>query len=131
MKIRNVGIVGCGIMGSGIAQLCAQKGYAVFVAELKERFLNEGLVAIGRNLEKLVTGGKLSKAEKENTITRIQGDIGLDHLEGCDLVIEADTEDLDLHGNRPYSESLTASKTSVSSSEVSEALFLHISQSVL
>jgi 3-hydroxybutyryl-CoA dehydrogenase len=96
MKIRKVGVVGCGIMGSGIAQLCAQKGYAVYISELKERFLNEGLAAIDRSLEKLVTGGKLAKAEKENAITRIQGAIGLDHLGACDLVIEAVTEDLDL-----------------------------------
>jgi 3-hydroxybutyryl-CoA dehydrogenase len=86
-------------MGSGIAQLCAQKGYAVFVAELKARILKKGLAVIARNLEMLVAGGKLSTEEKENTITRIQGDTRLEHLEGCDLVIEAVTEDLDLKRN--------------------------------
>jgi 3-hydroxybutyryl-CoA dehydrogenase len=99
MEIGKVGVVGCGIMGSGIAQLCAQNGYAVFISELKERFLNQGLVAIDKNLEKLVRGGKLTREEKENSVARIQGTTGLDHLEACDLVIEAVTEDLDLKQN--------------------------------
>lgn len=96
MKIQSVGVVGCGIMGSGIAQICAQNGYEVFVSEKQESLVGQGLASIRRAVEKLAAGDKLSDEEKEDMLSRIQGGIGLDHLAHCDLVIEAVTEDLDV-----------------------------------
>lgn len=96
MEIQSVGVVGCGIMGSGIAQICAQKGYEVFVSEKEKNFLNQGLTAIDKTLQKLVAGNKLSEGEKEEILGRVKGATGLDHLAQCDLVIEAVTEDLAL-----------------------------------
>lgn len=96
MEIRKVGVVGCGIMGSGIAQICAQKGYAVFVSEKSTSFLDKGLATIRKTLQNMVGGNKLSDAEKEEILGRINGDTRLDHLAQCDLVIEAVTEDLAL-----------------------------------
>jgi 3-hydroxybutyryl-CoA dehydrogenase len=96
MEIRRVGVVGCGIMGSGIAQICAQKGYEVLISEKEESFLEQGLSTIQKALLKLVAGGKLSDAEKDDILGRIGGVAGLDQLAECDLVIEAVTEDLDL-----------------------------------
>lgn len=96
MEIRRIGVVGCGIMGSGIAQICAQYGYTVFVSEKEADLLNHGIAVIRKTLEKMVAGGKLSAGDKEDILNRIQGATRLDHLAGCDLVIEAVTEDLEL-----------------------------------
>lgn len=99
MEIQSVGVVGCGIMGSGIAQLCAQKGYLVFVSEKEESLLDQGLAAISTALTKIVASRRLSESEKDDILGRIRGATGLAHLAECDLVIEAVTEDLDLKKN--------------------------------
>jgi 3-hydroxybutyryl-CoA dehydrogenase len=96
MEIQSVGVVGCGVMGSGIAQICAQKGYEVFVSEKQERLLSQGLAAIRKALQKLVAGDKLADGEIEVVLGRIRGGTDVDHLAECDLVIEAVTEDLEL-----------------------------------
>lgn len=96
MGIRKVGVVGCGIMGSGIAQICAQKGYEVFISEQDEKFLNQGLTTISKALQKLVVADKLSEEERADVLARIHGGTSLDHLSACDLVVEAVTEDLQL-----------------------------------
>lgn len=96
MKIQRVGIVGCGIMGSGIAQLCAQKGCHVFVTEKNEDILKKCLSTIRSALQKLADTGKLSGPEADDSMARIQGSAGFDHLADCDFVIEAVTEDLEL-----------------------------------
>lgn len=99
MEIQSVGIVGGGIMGSGIAQLCAQKGYLVFVSEKEESLLDQGLAAISTALTKMVASRRLSESEKDDILGRIRGATGFAHLAECDLVIEAVTEDLDLKKN--------------------------------
>jgi 3-hydroxybutyryl-CoA dehydrogenase len=96
MQIENVGVVGCGIMGAGIAQICAQKGYWVFVSEMDQIALDRGLAAIEKALSKLEAAGKISEEENRTALSRVQGATGLEHLSGCDLVIEAVTEDLEL-----------------------------------
>lgn len=96
MKIQRVGIVGCGIMGSGIAQLCAQKGCHAFVTEKNEDILKKCLSTIRSALQKLADAGKLSGPEADDSMARIQGSAGFDHLADCDFVIEAVTEDLEL-----------------------------------
>jgi 3-hydroxybutyryl-CoA dehydrogenase len=96
MQIQRIGIVGCGIMGSGIAQLCAQHGYDVFVTEKEERFLEKGIAAIGTALIKMVAKQKISRSEKDSILHRIKGSTGFEHLTACDLIVEAVTEDLEL-----------------------------------
>ena len=96
MEIRKVGVVGCGIMGSGIAQISAQKGFEVFIAEQNKTFLDQGLETISTRLQQLVGSRKLSEVEKSEVLGRIHGGTELDHLSVCDLVIEAVTEDLEL-----------------------------------
>lgn len=96
MDIHSVGIVGCGVMGSGIAQLCAQSGYDVFISEKQKDLLDKGITTINGALERLVVKQKMSNSQKNDVLGRIHGATGFEHLAGCDLVIEAVTEDLEL-----------------------------------
>jgi 3-hydroxybutyryl-CoA dehydrogenase len=95
-KIKQVGVVGCGTMGSGIAQVCAQSGYQTIVSETNNDFLKAGLGKIDTFLAGSVQRGKMTADEKASILSRIKGVIGLKEFSGCDLVIEAATEDLEL-----------------------------------
>jgi len=89
MEIKRVGVVGCGLMGSGIAQVCAQSGYGVTVLEANEGLLEKGLASIGRFLSKGVEKGKISEKEKDATLSRIKGTTDISDFSQCDLAIEA------------------------------------------
>jgi 3-hydroxybutyryl-CoA dehydrogenase len=94
--IATVGVVGAGLMGSGIAQVTAAAGFRVLVRDVNEPALARGRAAIDRSLAKFVEKGKLSAADREATLGRIAFTTELDQLVASDLVIEAVTEDLDL-----------------------------------
>ena len=96
MEIKRVGVVGCGLMGSGISQVCAQSGYHVVVSEINDELLNKGLASISFFLTRNVKKGRVSQAEKEATLARIKGTTNTKDLGDCDLVIEAVIENLDL-----------------------------------
>ncbi len=96
MEIKKVGVVGCGTMGSGITQVCAQAGYDVVVLENNKELLEKGLSSIDSFLTKGIEKGKVSRQDKELTLSRINGTIEYKDLSECDLVIEAVYEDLDL-----------------------------------
>lgn len=96
MKIKKVGVVGCGLMGSGIAQVCAQSGYQVVVSEVNDNFLNKGLVSISNFLTKSAEKGKISQHDKDATLGRIKGTTNINDFSDCDFVIEAITENMDL-----------------------------------
>ena len=96
MEIQNVGVIGCGIMGSGIAQVCAQSGYDVIVSETGDDILNRGLKSIEAVLTRSVDKGRISPQDKESIMTRIKGTTDIKDFSGCDLVIEAATEDMDI-----------------------------------
>jgi len=96
LEIKKVGVVGCGTMGAGIAQLCAQSGYQVVVSEINDELLNKGLASIEKVLARLVEKGKLSQQDKDTTLARIKGTTNTKDFSGCDLVIEAAIENLDL-----------------------------------
>jgi 3-hydroxybutyryl-CoA dehydrogenase len=96
MEIKKVGVVGCGAMGGGIAQICAQSGYQVVVSEINEELLNRGLQSIEKTLTRLVEKQKISPQDKDATISRIKGTTGTRDFSGCDLVIEAAIENLEL-----------------------------------
>lgn len=95
MEIKTVGVVGCGLMGSGIAQVCAQAGYQVVVREINGQFLKAGLGKIETTLGGAVTKGKMAEAEMQAILSRVKGTIKLQDFAGCDLVIEAAIENLD------------------------------------
>jgi 3-hydroxybutyryl-CoA dehydrogenase len=92
MAIKTVGVVGCGLMGSGIAQVSAQAGFATTVVEASQALLDRGLGSLRKNLEALVAKAKLDERAKDETLARLRGATELDALKDCDLVIEAITE---------------------------------------
>ncbi len=96
MEIKKVGVVGCGQMGGGIAQVAAQSGYQVVVSEINDALLNKGLGAINSFLSKSVERGKMAQADKDATIARIKGTTTTKDFADCDLVIEAAVENLDI-----------------------------------
>jgi 3-hydroxybutyryl-CoA dehydrogenase len=96
MEIKRVGVVGCGLMGSGIAQVCAQAGYDVTVSETEQAYLDKGLDSIGKFLAKSVEKGKISGEDREATLGRIRGTTELRDLSESDVVVEAVPERLDL-----------------------------------
>ncbi len=94
MEIKKVGVLGCGLMGHGITQVSAQAGYDVVVREVSEEKLDKGLGRIEKQLAKAVERGKAEQADADAVRSRIQGTLHYGDLAGCDLVIEAITEDL-------------------------------------
>jgi enoyl-CoA hydratase/3-hydroxyacyl-CoA dehydrogenase len=94
MDIKKVGVVGCGLMGAGIAQTAAQAGYTTIVRELNKDLLEKGLDRISSFLDKGVDKGKLSPSKRDATWECISGTTDLGDLADCDLVIEVIFEDL-------------------------------------
>jgi 3-hydroxybutyryl-CoA dehydrogenase len=92
MQIKKVGVLGCGLMGSGIAQTAAQSGFSTVVVEVEEKFLQKGLAGIDKSLGKFVEKGKLTSADKDACMGRLQGTTKLADLADCDIVVEAITE---------------------------------------
>ncbi|MFO7773750.1 MAG: 3-hydroxybutyryl-CoA dehydrogenase [Dehalococcoidia bacterium] len=96
MDIEKVGIVGCGLMGSGYTQLCAQSGYQVTVLEVDNEVLNKGLALIHSRLPDSVNKGELSQQNKDAILARIKGTTNIQDFSDCDLVIEAATEKMEV-----------------------------------
>jgi 3-hydroxybutyryl-CoA dehydrogenase len=96
MEIRKVGVLGCGLMGSGIAQTAAQAGYETVVREVEQKFLDKGLAGIDKSLSKFVEKGKLQAADKDACMGRLKGTTSLEDLADCDIVIEAIIENADV-----------------------------------
>ena len=96
MPIEKVGVVGCGLMGSGIAQVCAQAGYQTVVREVSEALAEKGLRKIRRFLNKAVDRGKATQEDIDEALGRLVGTTALSDLADCDLVIEAVPEDMEI-----------------------------------
>ena len=92
MAISKVGVVGCGLMGGGIAQVVAQSGYATTVVEADQALLDRGLQGIHRSLDGLVDKGRVSPEQRAAVRSRLSGSLRLEDLGGVDFVIEAITE---------------------------------------
>jgi 3-hydroxybutyryl-CoA dehydrogenase len=92
MAIQNVGVIGCGLMGSGIAQVSAQAGFRTVVVEANSELLQRGLSGLRRTLDGLVARAKLDEAGKKQILDRITGATDFSAFKDCDLVIEAITE---------------------------------------
>jgi 3-hydroxybutyryl-CoA dehydrogenase len=89
MAIQKVGVVGCGLMGSGIAQVAAQAGFPVTVREVSPQIVEKGLQSIEKNLARQVEKGTLSAADRDQVRGRLRGTTNLEDLKDCDIVIEA------------------------------------------
>ena len=94
-EIQTVAVLGCGLMGSGIAEVAARAGYRTWVREVSDELCERGVKAITRSLDRAVEKGKLGAALRDQTLDRIQTTTSLADLADADLVIEAVTEDLE------------------------------------
>ncbi len=95
MEIRKVGVVGCGLMGSGIAQVSAMAGFPTVVREVSEDLLKKGQGIIEKSLAKFVEKGTLTAEQKAETSARLKPTVDMGDFEDCDLVVEAIIENLE------------------------------------
>ncbi|HTR03178.1 MAG TPA: 3-hydroxybutyryl-CoA dehydrogenase [Thermoanaerobaculia bacterium] len=96
MSIRKVGVLGAGLMGSGIAEVCAKAGYDTVVREVSEELVRKGMARIEGSLGKAVEKGKLGAADRDAAWKRLSSTTRLEDLADCDVVIEAIIENLAL-----------------------------------
>ena len=96
MTIKKVGVLGCGLMGSGIAQAAATAGFTTIARDVGAPLLDKGKAGISKSLGRLVEKGKLSGADRDAASARLSFTTDIGSLAECDIIIEAVTEDLDL-----------------------------------
>jgi 3-hydroxybutyryl-CoA dehydrogenase len=94
-KVNKVGVIGSGVMGSGITQLCAQGGYPVVMVGLDDSSLSSGMSAIRTTIGRLVTRQQMTEDTSNDLIGRIQTSTSMDSIKDCDIIIEAIWERLD------------------------------------
>jgi len=94
--VKTIGVVGCGLMGAGIVELCARAGYNVIVREVSDEFLLKGLKRVEISMSRAVEKGKLARADMDAANARIKGTLSLADFKNCDLVIEAAVENMQL-----------------------------------
>ena len=95
-EIRRVAVLGCGLMGSGIAEVAAKAGYETWVRELNDDLVARGRANITKSLDRAVEKGKLEASVRDETLGRLRFTTSLEELKDCDIVIEAVTEDIEL-----------------------------------
>jgi 3-hydroxybutyryl-CoA dehydrogenase len=95
MAIRKIGVLGCGLMGSGIAEVAAKAGFETVVREVSDALLEKGMGKIRGSLGKAVEKGKMSAEERDAVLGRIHGTTGFEAMADCDLVVEAIVENLE------------------------------------
>jgi len=95
MEIRKVGVLGCGLMGSGIAQTAATAGFQTVVREVSDDLISKGFAGIEKSLAKFAEKGTITAAEQSKTRDRLSGTTSFEDLADCDVVIEAIIENLD------------------------------------
>ena len=95
MDIKTVGVLGCGLMGSGIAQVCAAAGYKTIVREVDQAVLDKGLGRTKKFLDGGVEKGKVTPEERDRTLGNLTGTTKIEDFKDCDLIIEAIIENVD------------------------------------
>jgi len=95
MAIRKIGVVGCGLMGGGIAQICAQSGYETIVREVNQQLLDKGVARIQSAWDMMASKGKLTQGQVDENRSRLHGTLNLEDFADCDLVIEAVIENME------------------------------------
>ncbi len=99
MAIKNVFVLGAGVMGSGIAQVSAEAGYNVTMADIKDEFIKKGLASIEKSLDRKVSKGTIPESDKAAAMSRIKTTLDIKDARDADLVIEAAPEELELKKN--------------------------------
>jgi 3-hydroxybutyryl-CoA dehydrogenase len=95
-EIRRVAVLGCGLMGSGIAEISAKAGYETWVREVNDELVKRGETSIRKSLDRAVEKGKLEAAVRDEALARLRLTTSLEDLRDCDIIIEAVTENLEL-----------------------------------
>src|SRR5713101_7972798 len=95
MEIKKVGVLGCGLMGSGIAQTAASAGFETTVREVTEELLQKGFASIEKSLERFAEKGTITGEQQKATRDRLFGTTSFDDLSDCDIIIEAIIENLE------------------------------------
>jgi 3-hydroxybutyryl-CoA dehydrogenase len=96
MDIRQIGILGAGTMGNGIAHVFARSGYSVTLCDVEQKFVDRAIETISKNLEREVAKNKITAADKSAALGRIVTVLERDKLAGCDFVVEAATEKFEI-----------------------------------
>ena len=96
MPVRQVGVVGAGTMGNGIAHVFARSGYEVVLCDVEQKILDRALGTISANLEREVAKNKITAEEKAAAVSRIKTSVGRDQLSGCDFIVEAASEKFEI-----------------------------------
>lgn len=94
--MKNIGVIGCGTMGGGVAQVASEAGFDVTVLEVEEKFLTSGMKKIDKFLSKSVEKEKITAQQKDDILKRIKGTLDINDLAQCDLIVEAAIEDLQM-----------------------------------
>ncbi len=92
MSVKSVGVVGCGLMGSGIAQVSVQAGFPTIVVEANQQLLDKGVAGVKKSLDALVAKAKIDQKARDEAVARLTGTTRLEELKACDLVVEVVTE---------------------------------------
>ena len=129
MKIKKVGVLGCGLMGSGIAEVAARAGYKTIIREVSEELVDKGRVRIEKSLGRGVRKGKLDESEAEAILGRISGVVELDELADCDLVVEAIVENIDAKRQTFQALDETVKKSALFASNTSSLTITQIAMS--
>ena len=96
MAASTIGVIGAGIMGSGIAQLAASKGLNVILVDVNDSAVKKGIEGVDERLARLVSKGKITTSDKETALQHIKGSVAYDELKPAEIVIEAATEDFNM-----------------------------------
>ncbi len=94
--VSNVGVIGAGQMGAGIAQVCAAIGKKVILCDIKQEFVDKGIQTITRNLERSVSKERIDETDMKNTLGNVNTTLELSDLSNCDIIIEAIVENMDI-----------------------------------
>ena len=94
--IKKVGVLGCGLMGSGIAQIAAQAGYETIVREVEQSMIDRGFGGIQKSMGRFVEKGTLTAEQRDASVARLKGTTKLEELADCDIIIEAIVENIDI-----------------------------------
>lgn len=96
MPVQQVGVVGAGTMGSGIAHVFARSGYQVILCDVEQKILDRALAIISANLDREVAKNKITAEDKSSAVAKIQTSVPRDRLDGCDFIVEAASEKLEI-----------------------------------
>ena len=94
--VNNIGVIGAGQMGAGIAQVCAAIGKNVLLCDIKQEFLDNGIETITKNLKRSVSKERISQSDMDETFANVNTTLELNNLNSCDIIIEAIVENIDI-----------------------------------